>query len=135
MEQNCVFSFLSIFNKQRKRYFVAELVLLIKTFCIMKGKKCMSHLFILLGIIWCLTFESGSTAQNASARISTVRHFFQKCHLLDTKSVNCSTQKVSTARQTKVCRTCATFCFRAVDKKVYLLKFLSRWQNYCDSKK
>ena len=37
--------------------------------------------------------ESGSTARNASARISTARHFFQKCQLLDTKSVNCSTDK------------------------------------------
>ena len=37
--------------------------------------------------------ESGSTARNASAQISTAPHFFQKCHLLDTKSVNCSTDK------------------------------------------
>ncbi len=37
--------------------------------------------------------ESGSTAGNASARISSAQHFFLKCHLLDTKSVNCSTDK------------------------------------------
>ncbi len=39
--------------------------------------------------------------------------------LLDTffKNVICSTQKVSTARQTKVCRRCTTFRFWAVDKK------------------
>ncbi len=39
--------------------------------------------------------------------------------LLDTffKNVICSTQKVSN-RQTKVCCTCTTFCFRAVDKKI-----------------
>jgi hypothetical protein len=39
--------------------------------------------------------------------------------LLDTffKNVICSTQKASTARQTKVCRTCTTFPFRAVDEK------------------
>ncbi len=79
--------------------------------------------------------ESGSTARNASARILTAQHFFQKCQLLDTKSVNCSTQKVSTAQQTKVCRTCTTFCFWADDKKVKLLKILSSWQNFCDSKK
>ena len=47
--------------------------------------------------------------------------------LLDTffKNVICSTQKVSTARQTKVCRTCTTFCFRADEKKVQLLEILS----------
>jgi hypothetical protein len=53
--------------------------------------------------------ESGSTARNASARISTARQFFQKCHLLD--------RKTSSARQKKVCRTCTTCQFRAVDKK------------------
>jgi hypothetical protein len=37
--------------------------------------------------------ESGSTARNATARISTAQHFFQKCHLLDTKSINCLTDK------------------------------------------
>ena len=58
----------------------------------------------------CTQTESGSTARNAFARISTARHFFFK-------NVNCSTQKVSTARQTKVCRTCTTFRFRADDKK------------------
>ncbi len=57
-------------------------------------------------------YESGSTARNASARISTARDFFQKCHLLDTKSVNCSTDK-----SMPYARTCTTFCFRAVDKK------------------
>jgi hypothetical protein len=41
------------------------------------------------------------------------------------KNVNCSTQKVSTAQQTKVCRTCTTFCFRADEKKVQLLKISS----------
>ncbi len=47
-----------------------------------------------------------------------------KMHLLESqllntffKNVNCSTQKVSTARHTKVCRTCTTFCFLADDKK------------------
>ena len=41
-----------------------------------------------------------------------------KSRLLDTffKNVICSTQKASTARQTKVFHTCATFRFRAVDK-------------------
>jgi hypothetical protein len=39
--------------------------------------------------------------------------------LLDTffKNVNCSTQKVSTARKTKECRTCTTFQLPADDKK------------------
>jgi hypothetical protein len=42
-----------------------------------------------------------------------------KSQLLHTfsKNVNCSTQKVSTARQSKVCRMCTTFRFRADDKK------------------
>ena len=53
--------------------------------------------------------KSGSTARNASARISTARHFFQKCHLLD--------KQTSSARQKKVCRTCSACQFRAVDKK------------------
>ncbi len=48
-------------------------------------------------------FEPGSTAQNASARILTARHFFQKYHLLD--------RKMSSARQKKVCRTCSTCQF------------------------
>jgi hypothetical protein len=46
-------------------------------------------------------------------------------HLLESRLLNtffknviCSTQKVSTARQTKVFRMCTTFCFWAVDKKI-----------------
>ena len=56
-----------------------------------------------------ISLESGSTAQNATARISTARHFFQESRLLD--------RKMSSARQKKVCRTCSTCQFRAVDKK------------------
>jgi hypothetical protein len=53
--------------------------------------------------------ESGSTAQNASARILTAQHFFQKCHLFD--------RKMSSAWQKKVCQMCSTCQFWAVDKK------------------
>ena len=53
--------------------------------------------------------ESGSTARNATAQISTARHFFQKCHLLD--------KKTTSAQQKKVCHTCSTCQFRAVDEK------------------
>ncbi len=59
--------------------------------------------------------ESGSTARNATAQISTARHFFPKCHLLDTKSINCSTDKSM--------------------PYVYHISFLSSWHNFCDSKK
>ncbi len=70
--------------------------------------------------------ESGSTARNATARISTARHFFWKSHLLDSK--------MSTARQKKVCRTCSTCQFRAVDKKSETARNFEQWQNNWDSK-
>ena len=37
--------------------------------------------------------ESGSSARNPFARISIARHFFPKCHLLNSKIVICSTAK------------------------------------------
>ena len=39
------------------------------------------------------SWERGSTTRNASARILNAQHFFQKCHLLDRKSVNFTTSK------------------------------------------
>ncbi len=57
--------------------------------------------------------------------------------LLDTffKNVNCSTQKVSTARQSKVCRTCTTFRFRADDKKSATARNFEQLTKFLCSKK
>ena len=44
-------------------------------------------------------------------------------HLLESRLLD---RKMSSARQKKVCRTCSTCQFRAVDKKVKLLEISSR---------
>ena len=62
-------------------------------------------------------YERGSTAQKSSARILTAQHFFWKWQLLN--------RKMSTAWKTKVCRTCTTFCFQAVDKIFATAKYKS----------
>ena len=56
-------------------------------------------------------WESGSTARNASARISTARQFFQKCHLLDRKKYAVRVPRVN---------------FEQLIKKLHLLEFSSR---------
>ncbi len=60
-------------------------------------------------------FESGSTARNASARISTARHFFWKSHLLD--------RKMSTAQQKKYAIHVPRVNFEQLIKKLNCSKF------------
>ena len=116
------------YNAIKRRHFTFYSIFTFPTILPQHSYKKALQLFTWLNVRYnILSFiESGSTARNASARISTARHFFQKCHLLD--------KKTSSAWQKKVCRTCSTCQFRAVDKKLHLLEFSSRWQNVCDSK-
>ncbi len=53
-------------------------------------------------------FESGSTARNATVRISNARHFFWESRLLD--------RKMSSAQKKKERRMCSTCEFQADEK-------------------